>query len=1118
MHRPAADLTPFLLAPQELRALFAPTTLAHGQAYARKGRVLRYEINDRGVLEAATRGSQPRPYHQVISVAAGRSSPAGLLGLCTCPVGQNCKHVAAVLTVVMQDHGQVGPGAVPKVQPAAPPAAPPALPLLVAAWLRDLPAAARQAPEPPSRDKLFYILAPSDPARGMRRLTASVVTVNIRKDGQLGATRPYELRRVDSPARFLSGADRLILRRLARISPRGSALCEDDVPAELLRRMLATGRAVWSSVDGVALREAPPREGQLTWRLTAEAEQVPDVALPDDALAVFVDGPWYVDAASGEIGPVSTGAIPAPLVAALLAAPAIPPEAAAQVAEALRRQAPALPPLVPVSAPELISGPPTRRLILTVMQLPQYLNLRYGGHQPAPPMEEPVALLRLGYGPFVLPPGFSPLPQRLVRDGKPYLLHRDRQAEVLAATRLEQAGLRKSWHPSAFSRDADDEGRYILDHGPGEAGWLDFILDEMPSLIAEGWDVTLAPDFPVRLVTPEEEVEPRLREGSGIDWFELDLGVVVDGERIDLVPPLLTLIAQGNGRELIAHHPDEEPLLVPLADGRLLRLAIARLRPTLQVLADLFDEGRIGGTDPALRFGRQDAAELLALEEASGLAWVGGDALRALGRQLRDAEGMIPSASLPVSFCGALRPYQSAGVAWLQFLRMAGLGGVLADDMGLGKTVQTLAHLAIEQASGRLTRPVLLVCPTSLVPNWTREAARFLPGLRVLALQGPGRKQLFDRIDAHDLVLTTYPLLARDQAVLATRPWHAVVLDEAQAIRNPKAETSRVARRLEAGQRLCLTGTPLQNHLGELWALFDFLAPGFLGAESSFRKLYRTPIEKHGDARRQAALRRRVRPFLLRRTKEEVVAELPPKTEIVEPVEMEAGQRAIYEGIRLAMHAKVRTAIASRGLARAGIVILDALLKLRQACCDPRLVKVPAAQRAKAGSAKLDRLLELLDVLVGEGRRVLVFSSFTTMLALIETRLAEAGTPYLLLTGDTRDRDTPVRRFQRGEVPVFLISLKAGGVGLNLTAADTVIHYDPWWNPAAEDQATDRAHRIGQDKPVFVHRLVTLQSIEEKMEQLKQRKRALAEAVLAGEEGGALQLTEADIEALFAPD
>ncbi|RZA16958.1 MAG: DEAD/DEAH box helicase, partial [Proteobacteria bacterium] len=461
------------------------------------------------------------------------------------------------------------------------------------------------------------------------------------------------------------------------------------------------------------------------------------------------------------------------------------------------------------------------------------------------------------------------------------------------------------------------------------------------------------------------------------------------------------------------------------------------------------------------------------------------------------------------------RHYQAQGVAWLQFLRGAGLGGVLADDMGLGKTVQTLAHLVVEQTAGRLDRPALVVCPTSLVPNWLREAERFSPSLTVLPLHGPSRKQRFADIPRHDLVITTYPLLGRDHAVLTAQDWHVVVLDEAQSIKNPNAETTRQALRLKARQRLCLSGTPLQNHLGELWSLFDFLSPGFLGSPSAFRSRYRTPIEKHGDTERQAILARRVRPFLLRRTKQEVAQELPPKTEILEPVEMEPPQRAIYEAIRVAMHTKVQAAIAERGLARSGIIILDALLKMRQACCDPRLLKMASAK--KAGSAKLDRLMELLEVLLGEGRRVLIFSQFTSMLALIEARLKQAGTSYVLLTGDTVDRSTPVRRFQTGKVPVFLISLKAGGVGLNLTTADTVIHYDPWWNPAVEDQATDRAHRIGQDKQVFVHRLVALGTIEEKMQVLKDRKRALVAAVLDAGHGSALQLTEADVGELFAP-
>ncbi len=420
-------------------------------------------------------------------------------------------------------------------------------------------------------------------------------------------------------------------------------------------------------------------------------------------------------------------------------------------------------------------------------------------------------------------------------------------------------------------------------------------------------------------------------------------------------------------------------------------------------------------------------------------------------------------------------------------------------------------------AQGRIDLPSLVICPTSLVPNWLAEATRFAPSLRCLVLHGPDRAGRFAAIGDHDLVVTTYPLLARDHAVLAAQDWHVVMLDEAQTIKNPLATTSKLARTLRARQRLCLSGTPLENHLGELWSLFDFLLPGFLGDRKQFGWRYRGPIEKAGNIERQAMLAQRVAPFLLRRTKEQVAADLPPKTEIAETVEMGDGQRAIYEGIRLAMHAKVRAAIAKRGLAGSGIIILDALLKLRQACCDPRLLKLSTAKAAKANSAKLERLLELLPQMLEEGRRVLLFSQFTSMLALIERELTRLALPYVLLTGDTRDRVVPIRRFQSGEVPLFLISLKAGGVGLNLTAADTVIHYDPWWNPAVENQATDRAHRIGQDKPVFVHRLITAGTIEEKMETLKARKQALADGILEASTGATLALTENDLDMLFAP-
>jgi SNF2 family DNA or RNA helicase len=400
--------------------------------------------------------------------------------------------------------------------------------------------------------------------------------------------------------------------------------------------------------------------------------------------------------------------------------------------------------------------------------------------------------------------------------------------------------------------------------------------------------------------------------------------------------------------------------------------------------------------------------------------------------------------------------------------------------------------------------------------NWRMEAERFAPALKVLTLHGPDRKARFDGVPGHDLVLSTYALLPRDRDVLLAQPWHAVIVDEAQNVKNPDTNAARILRQLDARQRFCLTGTPVENHLGELWALMDFLNPGLLGDRRYFARTFRSPIEKNGDVGRRQLLARRVRPFLLRRTKAQVAADLPPKTEIIEHVEMEPGQSAIYEAVRLAMHRKVREAITAKGLDRSRIIILDALLKLRQVCCDPRLVKLQSVKKTGAGSAKLVRLMEMLGEIVEEGRRVLLFSQFTSMLALIEERLAAADIAFVKITGEVRDRATPVERFQAGEVPVFLISLKAGGTGLNLTAADTVILYDPWWNPAVEAQAVDRSHRIGQDKPVFVHRLVTLRTIEEKMLELQSRKGALAAGLFDPEVGGPLDITADDIELLLA--
>jgi superfamily II DNA or RNA helicase len=687
---------------------------------------------------------------------------------------------------------------------------------------------------------------------------------------------------------------------------------------------------------------------------------------------------------------------------------------------------------------------------------------------------------------------------------------RARRAEVAAVRRLRAlqlvavAAMGPAGDPDVYVASGD------LPH------WVSLLREGFPALERDGWHIERAPGFRLSLVEPERWYADVADSG---DWFDLELGIEVEGQRVPLLPVVLALTRDltklaAEGRPL-ADLPTDGWWPYPLPRGGILRLPVQRVRTILATLLELYDPRTEAA--PGLRLPRLAAHRLSELDglAAGGIAWAGADALRAFGERLRNprVQGEVEP---PRGLRAKLRDYQLAGLRWLQFLRELGLGGVLADDMGLGKTVQTLAHLLLEREAGRLDRPALVVAPTSLVVNWRRETARFAPDLRVLVLHGLERKARFEAVPRHDLVLTTYPLLARDLERLSRYEYHVLVLDEAQHIKNPKTKASRAARTLHARQRLCLTGTPMENHLGELWSLFDLLLPGFLGDETRFRRAFRVPIEQHGDEARRTALTRRVAPFLLRRTKTEVARELPPKTEITRTVALAGGQRDLYETVRASMHAKVRQAIARRGLERSRIEVLEALLRLREICCDPRLLEGEGA-RAVRESAKLELLLEMLPALVEEGRRVLVYSQFTRMLALIEPELTRLGLPFVKLTGQTRDRATPVDRFQAGEIPIFLISLKAGGTGLNLTAADTVIHYDPWWNPAVERQASGRAHRIGQDKPVFVYRLLTEGTVEEKIAELQARKAALADAVFGEGTGVASALTATDLEGLFDP-
>jgi superfamily II DNA or RNA helicase len=881
-----------------------------------------------------------------------------------------------------------------------------------------------------------------------------------------------------------------------------------------------------------------------------------DMALP-------LKPPYYIDSAQGLVGPIAT-ALPPALAAEVARAPEITPSEAVLVKGMLggmqarhprqlaadragASETAAVFPLPPPQAPDNVemreAMAPIPRLELRMGNVGLQPTYRWYAQEVGRDgaFRLPLARLAFDYGGQVVA---SDAPVQLLEraEGDRLILSsRDKPAEDKARQQLAEFGLVTVAHGPLQVRAEDAGALFFLPPGKPNAyeiiSRLDdpsrfaaFSLDTVPKLIAEGWHVAFSDDYPYRVAEGEAAWWADVGDSSGIDWFSFELGVDYDGHRINLVPHLTGILGRLSPQMLEAARADDGGAQFAklcaainfyhtLPDGRMLPLPGARLAPILKALLDLVGPRSDRVVDGRVKLHRAEAGALAAFADGTdktGFAWAASaERLIGLGQRLKGGV-KVATIAPPAGFRAALRPYQAEGLSWLGFLREAEFGGVLADDMGLGKTVQALSFLAHEKAAGRLDKPALIVSPTSVLPNWQTEAARFAPELSVLPLRGLERRQMFDQIARHDLVLTTYPLLARDHEELLAQEFHVAILDEAQAIKNPKAGVSALAHRLNARHRLALTGTPLENNLGEVWSLFEFLSPGLLGDEGTFRRTFRTPIEKHGDVAAQAFLSRRLKPFMLRRTKEEVATELPPKTEIVERVRLEGAQRDLYETVRALMHAKVREEIDRKGLARSHIVFLDALLKLRQICCDPRLLKLPQARRVK-GSAKLERLMELLPEMIAEGRRVLLFSQFTSMLALIEAELGRLEIPFIKLTGDTSDRATPVREFQSGKVPLFLLSLKAGGTGLNLTAADTVIHYDPWWNPAVERQATDRAYRIGQDKPVFVYKLIVEDGIEAAIEQLKARKAALAQALFEGTSKTPLDLSDADISALFAP-
>ena len=600
------------------------------------------------------------------------------------------------------------------------------------------------------------------------------------------------------------------------------------------------------------------------------------------------------------------------------------------------------------------------------------------------------------------------------------------------------------------------------------------------ALVQQGWVV----EAEGRAFRPAGAV--KVHVSSGIDWFALD-GTVEYGETSAALTDILKALRQ-------------KEQFVRLGDGSMGLLPeewLARFAPLVQIGSP---------EDDQLRFRKSQAglldALLAALPEAT---W--DEAFAEARRKLLRFQGIEP-APQPAGFVGELRPYQLEGLGWLEFLRNFGFGGCLADDMGLGKTAQVLAYLEKRRAEGAGVS--LVVVPRSLVFNWQQEAARFTPKLRVLDYSGPLRRSL--DLDSCDLVLATYGTLRRDVVDFRERVFDTIVLDEAQSIKNHNTEAAKAARLLRGEHRLALSGTPIENHLGELWSLFEFLNPGLLGSARAFQGLAgKTAVE---DPTARNLLAHALRPFILRRTKEQVAKDLPAKTEQTIFCELEGPQKKLYQDLLDHYRASLLAKVDKNGLAKSKMHVLEALLRLRQAACHPALVD--SKQNGHPG-AKLELLLDQLAEVVDEGHKVLVFSQFTSLLALLKPHLDKSGIVYEYLDGQTRDRQARVERFQNDPAcPLFLISLKAGGLGLNLTAAEYVYLLDPWWNPAVEAQAIDRTHRIGQINQVFAYRIVARNTVEEKILELQNRKRDLAAAIITEDNAVLRKLTREDLEMLLS--
>ncbi|WP_235357324.1 DEAD/DEAH box helicase [Arsukibacterium sp. MJ3] len=1061
----------FPLDDDHLLQWFDNATMHRARAYLQAGKVVKLEYSDDlSQISAQVWGAAFSPYRQNI-VLAQTAAGWSLRDSCSCPVGHRCKHILAVLLRLKRDYAQQQLRIKQLPQ------------LKLDNWFNEL-EQLQQPARTDSSDTVLYLLS-----YGQAGLQLYPRRVRAMKKG--GFTKGQAIGKYDlvspQPPVWLSESDYQLLTLFRSHNLAEQSVLEDNWGYQLLQQLLATGRCMFSEAR-YPLSWGEQRPLELSWHASKAGQQLGwQVGAEHNSVLVFTEPACYLDTDNYQLGVLNT-----PLSGReLKLLSKMPPAPAALLQSRLGRLQQLLPkislPMPSGLGVEQINVQPT-----PVLQLKMLPRLNKG-------RQEPVALLSFDYAKQRLPLDLQASQTEVQQDQQTYFVKRHRATETAALELLLDLQL-LSLPPLAAPHQ--QQAAFGVGDGPDNPELWQPLLQQLDSLRDDGWLVEQASDFNLDIlaVTPYLQVQDGKKSG-----FELGIQVDIDGQQV----PLLPLISQWLRQNGVPS--SDQQIWLSLPQGKL-ALPMSLIQPLIDTIIELLNLQKAPLT---LELPDYKAA-ILPPPGAAEIQYLNANRLASLNQQLHNFSG-ITDVSLPTNLQATLRAYQQQGLNWLTFLKQYGLGGILADDMGLGKTLQTLSFILKQYQQGDLKQPALIVCPTSLLGNWQQEARRFTPDLKVLQIYGPKRRPLFDELGDYQLIVTSYPLLVRDIALYRQHRFSVVVLDEAQHIKNAGSQAAQSVRVLHRDFSLALTGTPLENHLGELKSLFDFVLPGLLGTEQHFSQVYRKPIEKHGDAERAHVLRQKIAPFMLRRTKSQVATELPEKTEIVQLLELEADQRNLYESIRLIMETKVRELFVRKGVAASQIEFLDALLKLRQVCCDARLVPIEQAQSVRH-NAKLQWLRDTLPEMLEEGRRILLFSQFASMLHLIEQELQYMGISYSKLTGQTKQRQQQIDAFQQGETEVFLISLKAGGTGLNLTAADTVIHYDPWWNPAAEQQATDRAHRIGQDKAVFVYKLIARNTVEEKVQLLQSFKQGLADQMLGGSKGQVWQGNATDLLSLFSTD